>query len=169
MYKIFYMCFWQENILKKRCSFRIFHLEGRLWRKAGIDKAVEEEINKCLPCKMCNSNPLPQPLQMSPLPDGPWTEISIHAWSWSARTASEQHDARARIGERALKQPGRYGESGAGWSERTLVSWNRPCVTLQIAQQIRNLHAALLRLGRQGLALAIRAPSRYRYMAARAP
>ena len=45
----------------------------------GIDGMVEEMINQCLPCQAANHNSSPacEPLKMSPLPQGPWQELSI--------------------------------------------------------------------------------------------
>ncbi|KAK3740432.1 hypothetical protein QZH41_004600 [Actinostola sp. cb2023] len=46
----------------------------------GIDGMVEEMINQCLPCQAANHNSRPacEPLKMSPLPQGPWQELSIY-------------------------------------------------------------------------------------------
>ena len=45
----------------------------------GIDRMVEEVVKGCLPCQAANHDPKPvcEPLQMSPLPLGPWQELSI--------------------------------------------------------------------------------------------
>ena len=45
----------------------------------GIDKMVEEMIRECLPCQAANHDPKPvsEPLQLSPLPQGPWQELSM--------------------------------------------------------------------------------------------
>ena len=45
----------------------------------GIDKMVEEMVRECLPCQAANhdSKPVSEPLQMSPLPQGPWQELSM--------------------------------------------------------------------------------------------
>ncbi|KAK3741501.1 hypothetical protein QZH41_002971 [Actinostola sp. cb2023] len=45
----------------------------------GIDGMVEEMIKQCLPCQAANHNSSPacEPLKMSPLPQGPWQELSI--------------------------------------------------------------------------------------------
>lgn len=45
----------------------------------GIDKMVEEMVRECLPCQAANhdAKPVPEPLQMSPLPQGPWQELSM--------------------------------------------------------------------------------------------
>lgn len=45
----------------------------------GIDKMVEEMVRECLPCQAANhdAKPASEPLQMSPLPQGPWQELSM--------------------------------------------------------------------------------------------
>lgn len=45
----------------------------------GIDKMVEEIVRECLPCQAANhdAKPVSEPLQMSPLPQGPWQELSM--------------------------------------------------------------------------------------------
>ena len=45
----------------------------------GIDKMVEEMVRECLPCQAANhdAKPVSEPLQMSPLPQGPWQELSM--------------------------------------------------------------------------------------------
>lgn len=45
----------------------------------GIDKMVEEMVRECLPCQAANhdTKPVSEPLQMSPLPQGPWQELSM--------------------------------------------------------------------------------------------
>ena len=47
----------------------------------GIDKMVEEMVRECLPCQAANHNtkPVTEPLQMSPLPQGPCGFL----WSFS--------------------------------------------------------------------------------------
>ena len=45
----------------------------------GIDRMVEEAVKGCLPCQAANHDPKPvcEPLHMSPLPLGPWHELSV--------------------------------------------------------------------------------------------
>ena len=58
------------------------------WHEAGkdvsqyqhrIDRMVEEVVKGCLPCQAANHDPKPvcEPLHMSPLPLGPWQELSV--------------------------------------------------------------------------------------------
>ncbi|XP_048735644.2 uncharacterized protein K02A2.6-like [Ostrea edulis] len=42
----------------------------------GIDKIVESTIKSCIPCQATVETKRIEPLQMSPLPSGPWTEVS---------------------------------------------------------------------------------------------
>ena len=53
-------------------------LREKVWFP-GIDKLTEERIRNCHPCQastLKNSKPL-EPLKMTPLPSGPWKEVSI--------------------------------------------------------------------------------------------
>ena len=53
-------------------------LREKVWFP-GIDKLVEEKIKRCHPCQVStpeNSKPS-EPLKMTPLPNGPWKEVSI--------------------------------------------------------------------------------------------
>ena len=45
----------------------------------GIDRMVEEVVKGCLPCQAANHDPKPlcEPLRLSPLPLGPWQELSV--------------------------------------------------------------------------------------------
>ncbi len=53
-------------------------LQDSVWFP-GIDRMVEEGAKVCLPCQAANHDPkqVCEPLQMSPLPQGPWQELSI--------------------------------------------------------------------------------------------
>ena len=44
---------------------------------AGIDGAVEKKVKSCMPCQVATPETIREPLQMSPLPDGPWKEVSV--------------------------------------------------------------------------------------------
>ena len=46
----------------------------------GIDRMVQEKIEKCLPCQAATtqgSQSCPQPLKMTQLPSGPWKEVAV--------------------------------------------------------------------------------------------
>ena len=53
-------------------------LQDSVWFP-GIDKKVEELVKGCIRCQAMNHDPKPasEPLQMSPLPQGPWQELSM--------------------------------------------------------------------------------------------
>ena len=53
-------------------------LREKVWFP-GIDRLTEEKIRNCCPCQasMPESAPTPEPLKMTPLPDGPWKEVAI--------------------------------------------------------------------------------------------
>ena len=43
----------------------------------GIDKAVEDKVKSCLACQVSTPRTMREPLQMSPLPEYPWQEVSV--------------------------------------------------------------------------------------------
>ena len=51
-------------------------LHEKVWF-AGIDGAVEKKVKSCMPCKVATPETTCEPLQMSPLPDGLWKEVSM--------------------------------------------------------------------------------------------
>ena len=51
-------------------------LREKVWF-SGIDRQVEDTIRKCLPCQVTTSTPTQEPLKMSPLPERPWSELSV--------------------------------------------------------------------------------------------
>ena len=53
-------------------------LREKVWFP-GIDRLTEEKIRNCCPCQASTpeSAPTPEPLKMTPLPDGPWKEVAI--------------------------------------------------------------------------------------------
>ena len=63
----------QQGIIKTKRFLR-----DSVWFP-GIDKKVEELVKGCVPCQATNHDPNPasEPLQMSPLPQGPWQELSM--------------------------------------------------------------------------------------------
>ena len=50
-------------------------LREKVWFQ-GMHKAVEDAIRHCLRCQISTPTTSREPLQMSPLPDAPWTELS---------------------------------------------------------------------------------------------
>ena len=42
-----------------------------------MDAAVDEVVNKCFPCQIATPKPSRELLKMTPLPDGPWQQVSI--------------------------------------------------------------------------------------------
>ena len=63
----------QQGIIKTKRFLR-----DSVWFP-GIDKKVEELVKGWVPCQATNHDPKPasEPLQMSPLPQGPWQELSM--------------------------------------------------------------------------------------------
>ena len=51
-------------------------LRGKVWF-AGIDGAVEKKVKSCMLCQATTSETTREPLQMSPLPEGPSKEVSV--------------------------------------------------------------------------------------------
>ena len=53
-------------------------LREKVWFP-GIDKLTEDKINNCLPCQASapESTAMPEPLNMTELPNGPWKEVAI--------------------------------------------------------------------------------------------
>ena len=51
-------------------------LREKVWF-AGIDGAVERKVKSCMPCQVTTPETTREPLQMSPLPEGPWKEVSV--------------------------------------------------------------------------------------------
>ena len=43
----------------------------------GVDTAAEEAVKRCIPCQANTTRREREPLSMSPLPRGPWSEINI--------------------------------------------------------------------------------------------
>ena len=43
----------------------------------GIDNMVEKAVSDCLPCQSSIPKSSREPLQMTPLPDGPWKEVAV--------------------------------------------------------------------------------------------
>ena len=50
-------------------------LRSKVWFP-GIDRHVENLVADCLPCQACLSRATRDPLKMSPLPKGPWVQVS---------------------------------------------------------------------------------------------
>ena len=52
-----------------------------LWRSqvwfSKMDAAVDQVVKKCFPCQLATPKPSREPLKMTPLPDGPWQQVSI--------------------------------------------------------------------------------------------
>ena len=42
-----------------------------------MDAAVDQVVKKCFPCQIATPKPSREPLKMTPLPDGPWQQVSI--------------------------------------------------------------------------------------------
>ena len=42
-----------------------------------MDAAVDQNVKKCFPCRIATPKPSREPLKMTPLPDGPWQQVSI--------------------------------------------------------------------------------------------
>ena len=42
-----------------------------------MDAAVHQVVKKCFPCQIATPNPFREPLKLTPLPDGPWQQVSI--------------------------------------------------------------------------------------------
>ena len=51
-------------------------LREKVWFP-GIDKYVESVVKSCIPCQATVETKRLEPLQMSPLPSGPWKELSM--------------------------------------------------------------------------------------------
>lgn len=51
-------------------------IRSKVWFP-GMDKAVEEEVEKCIPCQANTNRSIKEPLSMSELPKGPWQNLSI--------------------------------------------------------------------------------------------
>ncbi|XP_038060081.1 uncharacterized protein K02A2.6-like [Patiria miniata] len=51
-------------------------LREKIWFP-GIDRLVDQTIRDCLPCQASTVDTTRAPLQMSPLPNGPWLEVSV--------------------------------------------------------------------------------------------
>ena len=48
----------------------------------GIDKIVKETLDRCMPCQATGQPKPPEPIRMTPMPDGPWQKV--HAdFVWS--------------------------------------------------------------------------------------
>ena len=50
-------------------------LRSKVWFP-GIDRHIENLVADCLPCQACLSRATQDPLKMSPLPKGPWVQVS---------------------------------------------------------------------------------------------
>ena len=42
-----------------------------------MDAAVDQVVKKCFPCQIATPKPSREQLKMTPLPDGPWQQVSI--------------------------------------------------------------------------------------------
>ena len=42
-----------------------------------MDSLVDSVVKRCIPCQVATLKPSREPLQMTPLPDGPWEQVSI--------------------------------------------------------------------------------------------
>lgn len=51
-------------------------IRSKVWFP-GMDKAVEEEVESCIPCQANTNRSVKEPLSMSELPKGPWLELSL--------------------------------------------------------------------------------------------
>ena len=60
-----------QGLLKTRSLLR-----SKVWFPK-MDAAVDEVVNKCFPCQIATSKPSWERLKMTPLPDGPWQQVSI--------------------------------------------------------------------------------------------
>ena len=50
---------------------------------SGIDHMVEKMIRNCMPFQVTTPSMTQEPLKMSPLPERPWSELSIDFWPGS--------------------------------------------------------------------------------------
>lgn len=51
-------------------------LRSQVWFSK-MDAAVDQVVKKCFPCQLATPKPSREPLKMTPLPDGPWQQVSI--------------------------------------------------------------------------------------------
>ena len=51
-------------------------LREKVWWP-NLDKQVEKLITACYPCQLVGPRPKPEPIRSTPLPHGPWSEITV--------------------------------------------------------------------------------------------
>ena len=51
-------------------------LRSKVWFPK-MDAAVDQVVKKCFPCQIATPKPSREPLKMTPLPGGPWQQVSI--------------------------------------------------------------------------------------------
>ena len=51
-------------------------LKSKVWFPK-MDAAADQVVKKCFPCQIATLKPSREPLKMTPLPDGPWQQVSI--------------------------------------------------------------------------------------------
>ena len=52
-------------------------LRSKVWFAKLINPAVDEVVKKCFPCQIATPKSSHEPLEMTPLPDGPWQHVSV--------------------------------------------------------------------------------------------
>ncbi len=55
-------------------------IRSKVWFP-GINSRVEQMIKRCLPCQACTKSHLKEPVIMSPMPPGPWIQLSMDFYS----------------------------------------------------------------------------------------
>ena len=51
-------------------------LREKVWWP-NLDNQVEKLITGCYPCQLVGPRPKPEPIMLTPLPQGPWSEIAV--------------------------------------------------------------------------------------------
>ena len=51
-------------------------LREKVWFP-GIDKLVKEPLDRCIPCQATGQPNPPEPIRMTPMPDGPWQKVHV--------------------------------------------------------------------------------------------
>ena len=51
-------------------------LREKVWFP-GIDKLVKETLDRCIPCQATGQPNPPEPIRMTPMPDGPWQKVHV--------------------------------------------------------------------------------------------
>lgn len=60
-----------QGLVKTRCLLR------SKVRFPRMDSLVDSVVKRCVPCQVATPKPSSEPLQMTPLPNGPWEQVSI--------------------------------------------------------------------------------------------